>query len=442
MLKVFSETKHYPPGLLPLLATVAGSRFSAYGLKTLLVLYIVNVLGLSLTKTGQYFGVFDGLLFMSPLLGGYLADRFFGHRKSVLAGCILMTIGQCLLYKASLVFLFSGLLLFMLGSGLFDPGVTVLLGRLYPKDIKLKERGYMLYMVAVNFGSMLATFICAWIAMIHSWGMAFLVSSLGTILGIILSICVKVPDRQTQSEHVENIKQHTPAPLTSADWERIRIILTLAFFMVLYFLAYDQGLTTLMIFADRYTDRHIFGYEFPAQFFQVIDPAFIIIIGLLFAPFFKSLKERKASSEISRIMFGMILLAFCFVIVALGSFISLDESLAVKLNPLWLFVAIFMTVLSQLFIFPIALSLVNTLSPPGRVGFMMGLWTFSYGIGSYLAGAVTGFMGETVAEIRAFFFIQALICIMTVLLLFAIRKKLQGKIDKHIQPSVLAQASA
>ncbi len=425
------KTESDSPTLFKILLTVAGERFSVYGIKALLILYVVKALSFDNIAAGQLFGLFSGLIAATPLLGGYLADRYLGHRRSIILGCALMTIGQVFLYDGQLHLLICGLLIFILGTGLFEPSITAILGWLSPKDGKAKESNYMLYLMAVNAGSLTATLVCAWIATYYSWAAAFMTSTLGTVLGLVLMAFTRLPEHVKQ--HEQNAKDRkSRSPPSTEDKGRILTIIALAVFGVLFTVTYEQAWSSLMIFAERYTDRHIFGYEFPAPYFQVIDPVIVIVLGLFFLKFLRNLGQRgRKPAEILKMAMGLAFLGACYAVLVVGMLMFSDGAV-LKLNATWMLASVFLATVSQFFFIPVGLTLVSKLAPRGYTGLMMGVWSLSFGIGNYIAGALVGAMGNTVRDLVIFFAAQALLCTLAVAILLATNKRFQRRINSYV----------
>lgn len=427
-----SEKMH--PALVPLLIVVAAQRFSAYGIRALLILYLVKVLSYSDIEAGHLVGIFTGLLFSLPLLGGYFADRYIGHRKSVILGCVLMTLGQVVLFSMhdSVI---AALLLFVAGAGLFEPSIGVMIGSLSPKEGKLKETSFMLFTVAVNFGAMMATLICAWVAIYYSWILSFMISSLGTIVGVAIVSLVRLPQDIEKEKAALDMPDALPK-LSVNDKRRIITIFTLSFFSVLYMIGYEQINSSLTIFADRYTDTQLFGYEVPAPYFQVIDPLIVILFGLFFVKFLQRLRNRGSKpAEIMKMAMSLALLSASYLLLVAAMLAYFTEGSEMKLQYIWLVLAVLLSTISQFFLIPIGMTLVSKLAPHGYAGLMMGVWTCSYGIGNYIAGVSVGLMGNAPGELQTYFSALAILCAVASLILLLINRRFQTRINNYVANS-------
>lgn len=423
----------HPKGLFPLLALTAGQRFSLYGLKALLVLYMVKGLALTDMQAGQYFGLFIGFVFTLSIPGGYLADKYLGYRNAVVISCGLMSVGQGLLCVPSTDIFFIGLAVFAFGAGLFEPSVTVLLGNLYAKASREKERGYTLFFVSINVGALFAPLLCGFAAAYYSWQLAFLISAFGTVLGLLISAflikaAVKKPKAKKEAALSEQL-----APVSAKEWPRIATVCVLAFFMIFFAVAFEQGWSSLTLYADRYTQRTFFAYEIPATFFQAINPALVILIGPLLARFFLFLNRRgREPKEISKMVIGLAILALSFLVMVFPAMsIPTDGEYT---SPLWLIGCVSLATIAELSMTPIGLALVSKISPEKRSGLMMGIWVLSYSIGGYLAGLVAGLL-DSLGSIENFFYVVAAIGGSGALLLWIVRRRLQDRIDAYTSQS-------
>ena len=301
----------HPAGLFVLFFTEMWERFSYYGMRALLILYMVDylikgvrdgslhVIGFLPMQSAiqgifgplniqpmasQIYGIYTSLVYLTPLFGGALADRYIGQRKAVVIGGALMAIGQFLLISESTFLL--GLLFLILGNGSFKPNLATQVGSLYPPGDPRLDRAYSIYYMGVNLGAFFSPLVCGTLGQKYGWGYGFGAAGVGMICGLIFYMWGQkflAKDLLTRSKETHKEKP----PLTSKEWKVIFALMVLVVVNALFWSVYEQQGNTLQIFADRNADWHVFGFEMPSTWFQAVNPMLIFALTPLLINFWE-----------------------------------------------------------------------------------------------------------------------------------------------------------
>lgn len=427
----------HPKGLYLLFATEMWERFSYYGMRALLLLYLTNTLingglGFSDKNASLLYGIFTGMVYFTPMIGGWLADNFIGQRRSITIGAIIMMFGQlCLFYEANLFFLYLGLTLLVIGNGFFKPNISVLVGKLYDQNDRRRDSAYTIFYMGINVGALLAPLLTGYFAVKYGYRYGFLVAAIGMFLGLLVyqilgnrylgNICM-VPEK-AQAKVVEEEKE-----LTKAEKDRIGVIIVFVIFSIFFFAGFEQAGSSMTLYTDKYIDRSVAGFEIPTAWFQSVNPLFIVLLAPLLTKMWNLLAAKKSEPDIpTKMSLGMILLGvgFLFLMGAVwqrGGDIS-DE--AVKANILFMVMAYLFHTLGELCLSPIGLSMVSKLSPVRLASIMMGVWLLS----SFFANLMGGYLASFFSSLGAgvIFTFLAIFSIFMGLVLFSLRKWLLGK---------------
>jgi POT family proton-dependent oligopeptide transporter len=408
----------HPKGLFLLFGTEMWERMSYYGLRGILVLYLthattVGVMGWDHMSTQElqsnalsYLGLYAFLVYVTPVLGGWLADNVIGQRKSIIIGGITMMLGQFALATPynwipglEKEFLFLGLGLLIIGNGFFKPNISTMVGDLYEEGDHRRDGAFTIFYMGINLGSILGYFIVGTIAEKVDYQYGFLAAGIGMLLGVILQLVssqkylgdlgrepsAKLSKTQSEGGIVQ--------PLTKEERDRIKVILIMSFFTIVFWMGFEQAAGSMNLFAKNQTDLVFFGWEMPASWLQSVNPLFIIIL----APFFASLwinmgdKEPNSTVKFSLAFFFLGLGFLCMV----GAALQIGDSGEVKAHVLWLVGAYLFHTIGELCLSPIGLSMVTKLAPMRYLSLMMGMWFFFSGIGNYAAAEVGKLVGET-----------------------------------------------
>ena len=271
--------KGHPIGLAFLFGTEMWERFSYYGMRSILVYYMTKRLMFSQEKSSQIYGIYTGLVYLTPFFGGYIADRYLGQRKSVVVGAILMTIGECLMMFENTFYL--ALTFLIVGNGFFKPNISTQVGGLYEHGDPRRDRAFSIFYVGINVGATLSPLICGTLGerIDYKWGFAS--AAVGMLAGLLIYLWGQkhlAPDYLSKAS-----ASATPvAPkLTREEKSRIWALVVICVLNVIFWATYEQQGNTLALWADANTDRFIFGWEMPASWVQMFNPVMIAV----FTPF-------------------------------------------------------------------------------------------------------------------------------------------------------------
>ncbi len=461
--------KDHPKGLYVLFFTEMWERFSYYGMRAILTLYMINALLFDKAFTSSIYGYYTGLVYLTPLLGGYVADKYWGNRRSIIVGGVMMLIGQLTLsasgfyYSASanqtvvssftfniqqILFIF-GLFFLILGNGFFKPNISTMVGSLYPAEaINIRDSAFTIFYMGINLGALIAPFIAGGLGDTGNpadFKYGFLSAAVGMGIGLLTFLIGKnkhlvtpagkpvgmVPKKQTKEEKLEAAN----TPLTKIEKERIAVIFILAFFVIFFWAAFEQAGVSLTFFAEEQTNRVIGwlgNYIIPASFFQAINPIAIIIFAPIFATIWTKLGNiNKEPNTPMKMAMGLFLLAAGFAVLVMGSRIA---DTGVKVSPLWLVGAYTLHTFGELSLSPIGLSMVTKLSPVRFSSILMGIWFGSNAAANWLAGQLSTFypeagkttslLGYSINNLSDFFTIFVAMGLLASIILFLLNKLL------------------
>src|SRR5690625_3257095 len=342
-LRNIPQGKKHPKGLYLLFFTELWERYSYYGMRAILVLYLTaelisGGLGMSPQSTMLIYGIFTGCVYFTPIIGGVIADRFIGLRKAITVGGITIALGNLILFLIqSQTGFYLGLALLIIGNGFFKPNISTLLGELYEKNDKRKDAAFTIFYMGINIGSFFAPLVVGYLAShlfysvspggIEHFGYkwAFLSSSIGMVIGQILfnslsnKYLAHVGKKPSQLEE-QNMPQGTSKqakPLTKSEKQRTKAVLIIACFVVFFWAGFEQAGSSFTLYTESFVDRTIFGFTIPVSWFQSLNPLFIITL----APFISALWIKLARSKrgdlriTTKMALGMILLGIGFMIL-------------------------------------------------------------------------------------------------------------------------------
>jgi proton-dependent oligopeptide transporter, POT family len=451
----------HPRGLSLLFLAEMWERFSYYGMRALLVLYMVHVLKWTDAHASNLYGSYTGLTFLTPLFGGYLADKWIGTRRSLVVGGVIIACGHFVLALDSLPSFYAGLALVVIGTGFFKPNVSTMVGQLYQPGDQRRDAGFTIFYMGINLGATIAPFVCGYLAqapgfqetLVHaglnparSWSWGFGAAGVGMLCGLALYLKLRdkyLPGIGVRATHTgptlasrgqaatvppipasASASEPASGPLSADERRRVISLLILFLFVACFWLVYEQGGSSLNLFADRYTDLHAGSSVFPSSYFQSAQPFFVITLAPLFALLWTRL--RKAGREPStpaKMVWGLGLLAVgtLFMIgggrvvdACLGSHAATSCAVA---SPAWLTMFYLFSVLGELCVSPVGLSYVTKVAPARYVGFLMGAWFLTNSSGLKLAGFVAS-LASTMPSQVSFFSILLAISAVAGLLLF------------------------
>ena len=435
-----------PIGLRTIFLTEMWERFSYYGMRALLVLYLVNALGYERPDALALYGLYTGLVYFTPLIGGALADRHLGKRRAAVIGGTVMMLGHFAMAFEPLLHLALGLLI--VGNGLFKPNTTAMVGELYDDENDPRRAGgYSIFYMGVNLGAFLSPIVAGTLGEKLGWHWGFAAAGVGMALGLAQFVAGQgrlgraglMPTQQPLSRAdivptlawsagcvalvlaviaawrvlgpvyealpmaarvllalgllvgtLWGIVRPDPAaghaPLTRSDWGRIAGILVVMVFVVAFWTGFEQAGGTLTLFADEQTERQFLGIEIPASLFQSINPLVIVALAPLFSLLWTRLdRSRFALSDPAKQALGMIVLGLGFVVMTQADALAKVHG---KVSPLWLTAVYVLHTVGELMLSPVGLSMVSRLAPVRLASMLMGFWFLAMAAANYLAGVL------------------------------------------------------
>ena len=420
MLEIFKQ--NHPKGLYLLFFVEMWERFSYYGMRALIVLYMVQTLSYSVQKAGNIYGLYTGFVYLTPLIGGYLADRYFGQRKCITAGAIFMCAGLFLLaFGPKSLFLFS-LFLMILANGCFKSNISSVLGLLYGDDNSKKDSAFTIFYMGINLGALLSPLICGTLAVKFGYEYGFASAGVGMLIGLSL---YKIFENKLLGDAglnpVKNISDEAniEEPLKDDEKNRFVSLLFLMVFTIPFWVCFEQAGSSLTLFAEYQTNRNLLGFEIPTGYFQSLNPLFIIILAPLMSVLWDFLRRnKKEPTSVEKFCISLFIMTVAYLIMTFAGCLSTSE----KVSALWLLAAYFIMTLSELCLSPIGLSLVSKLAPRKFLSVTMGCWFLT----SFFGNLIAGFWGgkyETINHAELFGTL-AIISFITFLILLCFLPKL------------------
>ncbi|NRF31852.1 peptide MFS transporter [Vibrio coralliilyticus] len=400
----------HPRGLFLLFGTELWERFSYYAMRAILVLYLTDAtldggLGWSTKDALDLYGIYTGLVYITPLIGGWLADNYLGQRRSILIGGALMAVGQfTLAMPADMLGLgtvhtfYLGLALLIAGNGLFKPNISTMVGDLYQEGDNRRDGAFTIFYMGINLGALLAGVIAGSVTDEFGWKSGFIVAGIGMLISLIMQMSLAQSwlgdiGREPAAKRDLAIKKSSKKePLTKEEFDRIKVILVMSLFTIVFWAGFEQAGGLMNIYTQQYTDRMIGGFEVPAAWFQSLNPFFIITLAPLLAVLWVKLGKREPNSPV-KFALAMFFLALGFLCMV-GAVMEQGGDTTVKTSMLWLVGAFFFHTLGELCLSPIGLSLVTKLAPLRLASLMMGAWFGCNAIANYVAGYVGSHVGE------------------------------------------------
>jgi POT family proton-dependent oligopeptide transporter len=391
-----AREKH-PPGLFLLFGVEMWERFSYYGMRALLVLYMVDKanggLGWSKEAAQKLYGWYGFLVYLLPVGGGILADRIIGTHRALLIGSIIIASGHfCLAIPGTGTFL-PGLGLIILGTGFFKANVSTMVGQLYRENDPRRDGAFTIFYMGINAGAFLGPIICGWLQdnPRFGWHWGFGAAGVGMVLSLLLYVTLKQrflpgiglpPERRVSSS--TKVAAAPLPPLTQAERSHVLALFVVFIFIIFFWAAFEQAGSSMNLFAAEHTRLSIFGFKFPASWFQSANPIIIVAFAPLFALMWRRLELRGADpSTPAKMAIGIALVGVGFLILVAAARFS-DKGAVV--GPGWLLGAYFLHTFGELCLSPIGLALVTRLAPKGRTSLFMGLWFAATALSELIAG--------------------------------------------------------
>lgn len=397
-----------PAGLWLICAAEAFERFSYYAMRALLILYFIYALKIERAEAANLYGSFTSLVYLSGLIGGYVADKFIGQKQAIIWGALMITAGQFLLGFENIGIIYSALGLLIMGNGFFKISISTLVGSLYQKNDPRRDGGFTYFYMAVNLGAFLAGIIGGGIGEKLGWKYGFWTAGVAMLIGLGIFLWGKekyfkgVGDKPKKLSKEEK-KAAVKVPLTSEEKKKITVIFILAFFVIFFWTAFEQSGAALNLFAFENTNRMInlfgFSWEIPATWFQSLNPVFVVLFAPLFSKMWIDLAKRgKEPSTPAKFVWALWLLALGYVVLLLA---AMQMGPGIKVSMFYLVFAYAAFTTGELCLSPVGLSLVTKLAPLQYVGILMGVWKLANAAANKLAGVYSSYFG--VISNQAFF---------------------------------------
>jgi POT family proton-dependent oligopeptide transporter len=429
-----------PAGIWVLFLAEMWERFSYYGMRALLVLYLVASTGGGAHRNPGFgwsegsayllYGTYTWAVYLTPIVGGLLADRLLGtHRSLVLGGWIIaaghLTLAATELFgvepgravtlasgPGALICFLTGLTLVVIGTGFFKPCAAVMVGQLYGADDPRRDAGFTIYYLGINVGALLAPLVAGTLGETVGWHWGFGAAAVGMIVGILsyqwlrpryldgIGLApqprTRPPDAAQSGAFEPSVGGPPPAtrarlgPLSRVAWQRGGVIVILALVgNIAFWTAFEQAGSSMNVFAARRTDRTVWGLlaqPFPATWYQAVNPAAVLVFAPLFAWLWPALGRRGLDPPTPvKFALGLWLLGLAFLAMVLGALEARAQGLA---GPHWLLITFVVYTWGELCLSPVGLSMVTRLAPAHLQALLMGLWYFSFSLSNLLAGLV------------------------------------------------------
>ena len=477
----------HPAGLTTLFFTEMWERFSYYGMRALLMLFMVKTaaeggLGFDTKHAAAIYGTYTMSVYLLSILGGFIADNFIGARRAVLVGGIIIATGHFTMAVGDTVTFYTGLVLIAMGTGLLKPNISTMVGSLYRPTDERRDAGFSIFYMGINIGAFLSPLVTGYLAQsegwktqltawglnpLHSWHWGFGAAGVGMTLGLVVYVVQRA--RLTHVGHaptpeadgrrpwgklglvalgslalIAAMKASDTYPVIvyvlfalqiaailffafrpDQDSKRMAAILVFFFAAEIFWAIFEQTGSSISLFADKLTHNVAFGQSFPSSWWQSVNSIWVILLAPIFAYLWIALGHKQPSSPM-KFALGLLFVSLSFVLMVPAAKLTADG----KVGPLWLVGLFFLQTVGEMLLSPVGLSTMTKLAPQRLVGLVMGIWFLAAALGNKLAGVLAGeFKSENATELANFFWHQALIvggCTVVLLALVPWVKKLMG----------------
>ncbi|MCF2857861.1 peptide MFS transporter [Pseudoalteromonas sp. SMS1] len=406
------EILGHPKGLFLLFGTEMWERFGYYGMRAILVLYLVAQVqngGFGWTNADalSLYGTFTMAVYLTPLFGGWLADNVLGQRKAIIIGGILMAAGHFIMgIPHSIVagqeenVFYIGLTLLCIGNGLFKPNISTMVGDLYEEGDKRRDGAFTIFYMGINMGGALGPLVAGYVAAVINWQAGFIAAGIGMVISVVMQMLLSqkylgdigvVPSAKlSQQQSASGTKE----PLTKVEKDRIRVIFTMSVFSIIFWMGFEQAGGLMNLFANDYTNRMLMGFEIPASWFQSLNSIFIIMFAPIVALIWLKLDKKEPNSPV-KFAIGLVFLALGFLTMMLALMTeSAEPGQTLQISMMWLVLFYLFHTLGELCLSPIGLSMVSKLAPLRLASLLMGIWFLCTAVANKIAGFVGSFLGE------------------------------------------------
>ena len=425
----------HPKGLFVCFATEMWERFSYYGMRALLILYLTKHWEFTDATSYLIYGAYTSLVYIMPVFGGMLADQILGSKKAVTYGAILLVFGHLgMTVESNEQIFYLSLALIVSGVGFLKPNISTMVGALYEEGDPRRDSGFTIFYMGINIGAFTATLLCGYLGEQVGWAYGFGAAGIGMLFGLIIFLWgqkylegLAEPPSNKYLQKMNGISYESwtyisgifmvlvtwflvqnsqlvgqllggfgaifigawllYALLRCAPDERDRLIVVgiLILFSLIFWALFEQAGSSLNILTDRGVNRVIFGWEVPASMFQSLNAGFIFTIAPLFAMLWIALAKRNMEpSTPIKFSIGIIFVGLGFLALVYG----MGSSEGLQTGVFWIILIYLLHTLGELCLSPVGLSSVTKLSPQRIVGFMMGMWFFASAAGNYVAGLI------------------------------------------------------
>jgi len=422
----------HPKGLFLLFMTEMWERFSYYGMRALLVLYVVAAtnaanpgLGWDNAQALTLYAWYTGLVYFTPLFGGWLADNVIGQRKAIIIGGLVMALGQFALasplgtmgtspawsldalgiaFPETATSFYVGLLLLVVGNGFFKPNISTMVGELYQQGDARRDGAFTIFYMGINLGAFLAPLVCSTLGEdpAYGWRIGFFAAGIGMLLSVVIQLAfaqryIGDVGREPAAARSLKLAGGTKQPLTPDERDRLRVIFVIFIFVVMFWAAFEQAGGLLNLFADKYTDREIGSFTVPTGWFQSVNSFFIVLLAPLFSMLWSKMGERGRNPKTPVKMYlGLLQVALGFIFLVVAVF-EMQRTADMKSGMIWLVLGYLFHTTGELCISPVGLSMITKLAPLRLGSLMMGVWFMINFVANTLAGYIGAFsenMGE------------------------------------------------
>lgn len=417
----------HPKGLYVLFLTEMWERFSYYGMRALLVYYMVKQLAFAQGYASHIYGFYTGFVYLTPLFGGILADRMLGQRKTVILGAVLMAIGHFMMAFESLFF--PALLFLILGNGAFKPNISTQVGNLYAPGDPRRDRAFSIFYVGINLGAFFSPLVCGTLGELYGWHYGFSAAGIGMIAGLLIYLLGQrwlAPDSLMQTR----LEKKAASGLHTDEKNRVLALIAMCLVSIAFWAVYEQQGNTIALWADADTDRSIFGWEFPASWFQALNPALIFAFTPMITMIWsRQSKKQTEPTAVAKMAIGCFLLSCAFIVMIPAA--RLNAATGMPVGMWWLVAFTCLVTIGELYLSPVGLSLVTKLAPIRMVSMMMGVWFLSSFAGNWGAGLL-GFYWEKMPK-DVFFLMMAAIAFAAGVIILLLLKPLRRAIGPEQQ---------
>ena len=456
----------HPAGIYTLFFLEMWERFSYYGMRAILMLFMVATvevggLGFSEQYAGAVYGLYTAGVYLLAVPGGWIADRLLGQQRAVWYGGMIIALGHFALAVPGMAFFFLGLFLIVVGTGLLKPNVSTIVGELYPEGGSRRDAGFSLFYMGINLGAFIGPLIVGWLGEKVNWHYGFAAAGVGMVFGLIqyrwqqplLGDAGRLPTRDV-ADPADAVKLRREwagmwigtalmvlvaalffagvlaidpvllargtvglilgvavvyfayilvlGKLEAVERRRIWLLAVLFAGAALFWSGFEQAGSSLNVFAERHTDRVMFGWEMPASWLQSVNPIFIILLAPVFAAIWIRLGARNLDPSLPlKFGLGLISLGLGFAVMAFAATLAVQGE---QVLPLWLVLTYLLHTTGELCVSPVGLSAVTKLAPRRFLGQMMGLWFISISLGNLFAGLIAGqFDSESLPQMPGLF---------------------------------------